>query len=105
MTTTAQALAAGMLWRMSTWATDGACLTTDARSAGNWEADSYSDTQADALSTYCTRCPVAGPCLELALILDVRIGMRGGLTPTERADYFGDSRAISQQRAPWMDES
>jgi hypothetical protein len=105
MTTTAQALAAGMLWQMSSWATDSACLTIDAQMAGNWDADNYSDTRADALTAYCTRCPVAGPCLELALVLDVRVGIRGGLTPTERADYLGKPQAISQQRTLGMDES
>lgn len=103
MTRTVNGLAAGMLWQMSTWANQAACLGPDAQAAGDWNGDSYSDAQADLLATYCLGCPVAGPCLELALVLDVRAGIRGGLTPAERLDYLGDSEALSQQTSLGME--
>lgn len=99
MTATVNELAAGLLWQMSTWATQAACLSANAQSAGDWNGDTYTDSQADALATYCLGCPVAGPCLELSLVLDVRAGIRGGLTPAERLDYLGDTGALSQQPA------
>ncbi len=99
MPATVNGLAAGLLWQMSTWATQAACLSADAHSAGDWNGDTYTDSQADALATYCLGCPVAGPCLELSLVLDVRTGIRGGLTPAERLDYLGDTGALSQQPA------
>jgi hypothetical protein len=103
VTATVNGLAAGLLWQMSTWATHAACLTVDAQSAGDWNGDTYSDSQADALAAYCLGCPVAGPCLELALVLDVRAGIRGGLTPAERLDYLGDADALSQRPAVGTD--
>lgn len=99
MTALEQGIAAGVLWQMSTWASRAACLAADAQAAGDWNASSYSDTQADRLAAYCLGCSVAGPCLELALFLDIRTGIRGGLTPPERADYLGDRRALSNQPA------
>jgi len=99
MTATVNGLAAGLLWQMSTWATQAACLSPDAQSAGDWNGEAYRDTEADSLAAYCLGCPVAGPCLELALVLDVRTGMRGGLTPAERIDYLGDANALSQEPA------
>jgi len=41
---------------------------------------------------------------EIALVLDVHTGIRGGLTPAERLDYLGDSQALSQQPELRVDE-
>ena len=97
MTATMNGLAAGLLWQMSTWATRAACLSTDAQEAGDWDASDYADQQADRLASFCLTCPVAGPCLELALVLDVDTGVRGGLTPAERVDYLGATGALTQE--------
>lgn len=104
MTATLNGLAAGLLWQMSTWATRAACLSSDVQAAGDWDADTYSDPEADRLAAYCLGCPVAAPCLELAVVLDVRTGIRGGLTPAERLDYLGDTAALSQHPELVVDE-
>jgi len=93
------------LWQMSTWASSAACTTPEAHAAGDWDAAEYADTAADALAGYCLTCPVAGPCLDLALVLDVRTGIRGGLTPAERVDYLGASDALSQRPGLQVDAS
>jgi len=98
-------VAARALWQMSTWASSAACTTAEAHAAGDWDAPEYADTAADALAGYCLGCPVAGPCLDLALVLDVRTGIRGGLTPAERVDYLGASNALSQRPGLPVDES
>jgi len=105
MTALLHGVAASALWQMSTWASSAACTSTEAKVAGDWDADSYIDIQADRLARYCLGCPVAGPCLDLALVLDVRTGVRGGLTPPERVDYLGASGALSQRPGIEVDES
>lgn len=97
MTTTTHGLAAGLLWQMSTWASRAACTAPEAHEAGDWDAPVYADAAADALAGYCLTCPVAGPCLDLALVLDVHTGIRGGLTPAERDDYLGATDALSHE--------
>lgn len=93
-----------MLWQMSTWATRAACTSFEAQTTGDWDASEYTDENADRLAAYCLTCPVSGPCLELALVLHVGTGIRGGLTPTERADYLGNAGALTQRSELLVDE-
>lgn len=94
-------VAAGLLWQMSTWAKYAACLSSLAQELGDWNQSDYDDATADRLAVVCLGCPVAAPCLELALVFDVRVGIRGGLTPAERDEYLGDSGSLSS--SPWLE--
>lgn len=105
MTALLHGVAARALWQMSTWASQAACTSPEAHAAGDWDAPEYVDTAADALAGYCLTCPVAGPCLDLALVLDVRTGIRGGLTPAERVHYLGAAGSLAHEPETFGDPS
>lgn len=84
-----------------------ACETPVGSAAGDWDSASYTEDEADALAAVCLGCPASARCLEFALVLDVRTGMRGGLTPAERLTWFGDGPAPDrdpdvEQLARWL---
>ena len=59
------------------WRNRSACRTEDPELF-------FGAANEDAAKAVCSRCPVVGACLDLALALDMRDGVFGGLTEDER---------------------
>lgn len=63
------------------WMADALCREVD---GDLFFGEAKGDHYAHAAKAACARCPVTGPCLELALTNNEEHGVWGGTTPRER---------------------
>ena len=62
------------------WARDGACTTVDPEI---FFGDSRDHPFGEAIAV-CSTCPVIDQCLDYAITANIRYGVWGGLTPSQR---------------------
>ena len=79
--------------RKSVWPQDGLCRQVSDPEI-YFPEDRRSEIARNA-KRICRRCPVAGECLEAALLRDERFGIWGGMDERDRDNYL---RKLSERR-------